>query len=113
MRKLPHLGTPGKGLDRQLPSSLGDAGRACKKSRDLTSERLRAVRDGPGLYAGAGRTHSQGEGMLRGLVKAVRPFGDHQRHGITGVFLDPPYADEARPYPDNLYASDSGSWRTP
>jgi hypothetical protein len=30
------------------------------------------------------------------------------KHGITGVFLDPPYADEAN-RTDNLYASDSGS----
>jgi hypothetical protein len=30
------------------------------------------------------------------------------KHGITGVFLDPPYADEAE-RTDNLYASDSGT----
>ena len=30
------------------------------------------------------------------------------KHGITGVFLDPPYADEAE-RTDDLYASDSGS----
>ena len=29
------------------------------------------------------------------------------KHGITGVFLDPPYADEAE-RTDSLYASDSG-----
>lgn len=30
------------------------------------------------------------------------------KHGITGVFLDPPYADEAQ-RTDDLYASDSGN----
>ena len=46
--------------------------------------------------------------MLRGLVKSVRPPSVTVKHGITGIFLDPPYTDEAG-RTDALYAQDSGS----
>ena len=102
-RKRPHLGNAGKGLNRQLPH-LGDAGTACIVS-DLTSGTE------TGLSVGA---------YMRQLAERLRQVrvccGDWSRicgpsptikHGITGVFLDPPYSDEAERQ-DDLYASDSG-----
>ncbi len=117
-RKLPHLGDAGKGLNRQLPHlgnagtgihrkrpHLGDAGTGCTES-DLTSGTL---------------TGQQVLFYMRQLAERLRKVrvccGDWSRvcgpsvtikHGITGVFLDPPYADEAE-RTDDLYAQDSGS----
>ena len=109
-RKRPHLGNAGKGLNRQLPH-LGDAGKglsvmeedACLS--DLTSG-TRAV---------------DILGYMRELAERLRRVrvccGDWSRlcgpsvtikHGITGVFLDPPYSDEAERQ-EGLYSSDSGS----
>ena len=89
-RKLPHLGNAGKGLNRQLPH-LGNAGKGIQAS-DLTS----------------GTRRGQIVDYMRQLAERMRKVrvccGDWQRvcgpsvtvkHGITGVFLDPPYADEA------------------
>ena len=104
-RKRPHLGNAGKGLNRQLPH-LGDAGKgvACLEASDLTS----------------GTRCAQLLTYMRELAERLRLVrvccGDWHRicgpsvtskRGITGVFLDPPYADEAGRR-DDLYASDSG-----
>ena len=88
-RKLPHLGNAGMGINRKLPH-LGNAGR------------------GESIQA-----------WFRGLYDRLRDVrvacGDWQRvtgdsvatkHGITAVFLDPPYADTAKRCSD-LYACDS------
>jgi site-specific DNA-adenine methylase len=77
-RKLPHLGDAGRGINRKLPH-LGDAGRgeAIADYFAALSNRLRKVRVACGEWD--------------------RVLGDSVtvRHGITGVFLDPPYsADE-------------------
>lgn len=76
-RKLSHLGNAGMGVHRKLPH-LGDAGRGeriCAYLRSL-SERLRGVRVACGEWD--------------------RVLGDSvtYRHGLTDIFLDPPY-DEA------------------
>jgi len=81
-RKLPHLGDAGRGIHRKLPH-LGDAGRGYVF--DLLSalrDRLRRVRVSCGDWS--------------------RVTGDSVtwRHGVTGVFLDPPYAEGA----GDLYA---------
>lgn len=82
-RKLPHLGNAGRGVNRQLPH-LGNAGQ--------------------------GRTHYIYEwfGALQDRTRGVRvAVGDWQRvvtesvtvrHGLTGVFLDPPYTKGAMDY---------------
>ena len=74
-RKLPHLGNAGMGINRKLPP-LGDAGRG-EQIREYflaLSARLRDVRIACGEWD--------------------RVLGDSVtiKHGITGVFLDPPYA---------------------
>jgi len=103
-RKLPHLGNAGKGVNRQLPH-LGNAGKGKDEClSDLTSgTRARALLS-----------------YMRELSERLRTVrvccGDWSRilgpsvtfkHGITGVFLDPPYADEAA-RTDDLYAQDCG-----
>ena len=82
-RKLPHLGDAGQGVNRKLPH-LGNAGQ--------------------------GRTHYIYEwfGALQDRTRGVRvAVGDWQRvvtesvtvrHGLTGVFLDPPYTKGAMNY---------------
>jgi DNA adenine methylase len=104
-RKRPHLGDAGKGVNRQLPH-LGDAGKgvACV-SGDLTS----GTREKSFLIE-----------YMRDLAERLRKVrvccGDWSRVcgpsptvklGTTGVFLDPPYADESARTAD-LYSSDDG-----
>jgi hypothetical protein len=77
-RKLPHLRDAGMGIHRKLPH-LGDAGRGDYLAETFAAlaARLRHVRVACGTWD--------------------RVLGDSVtwRHGITGVFLDPPYeADE-------------------
>ena len=76
--QLPHLGNAGRGVNRKLPH-LGNAGRgeAIAEYFAALSNRLRGVRVACGEWD--------------------RVLGDSVtvKHGITGVFLDPPYsADE-------------------
>ena len=89
-RKLPHLGDAGKELNRQLPH-LGDAaGSPLEVYMQTLAARLRNVRVCCGSW----------ERILGPSVTF--------KHGITGVFLDPPYADTAERASD-LYAQDSDS----
>ena len=102
-RKRPHLGNAGKGLHRKLPH-LGDAGTGLIDSDDLT--------------AGTASAESL-SAYMRDLAERLRRVrvccGDWSRvlgpsptvkQGITGVLLDPPYADTASREAD-LYSSDS------
>jgi hypothetical protein len=83
-RKLPHLGNAGQGLNRKLPH-LGNAGRGLCETwsahtqtmMERLSDRLRRVRVCCGDWS-------------RVTTPAVTT---HQ--GLTGVFLDPPYAHNA------------------
>jgi len=81
-RQLIHLGDRGRGVKRQL-IHLGNRGRGVNRQRDLVgwfsalSARLQAVRVGSGEWS-------------RVCGPAVT-----YRHGLTAVFLDPPYADTA------------------
>jgi len=92
-RRLPHLGNAGQGINRQLPH-LGNAGRGINRKLPLVawinalSDRLRRVRVCAGDW-----TRVTSDSVTWG-------------HGITGVFLDPPYADTAGRTAD-IYAQDS------
>ena len=89
-RQLPHLGDAGTGVqESDLTSGTLARGQILAYMRAL-AERLRKVRVCCGDWS-----------RLCGPSVTIK-------HGITGVFLDPPYADEAD-RTDNLYASDSGS----
>ena len=90
-RQLPHLGDAGQGINRQLPH-LGDAGRGINRAtpqprREFIRQwftdlhhRLRNVRVCCGDW---GR-------VVKDSVTT--------RHGLTGVFLDPPYTKGAMQY---------------
>lgn len=89
--KLPHLGNAGRGVNRKLPH-LGDAGRGQRliwltEWFNQLSYRLRDVRITNGDWS--------------------RVLGDSTtyRHGLTAVFLDPPYTDNAT-RTSNVYAVD-------
>ena len=76
-RRLPHLGDPGTGINRRLPH-LGNPGTGSRREAICDwfialSERLRDVR------VCCGEWH--------------RVLGDSVtiKHGVTGIFLDPPY----------------------
>ena len=81
-RKLPHLGDAGQGINRQLPK-LGNAGLQSDSTRkrsefihawfDALKSRLRHVRVCCGDWS-------------RVTKESVTTY-----HGLTGVFLDPPY----------------------
>jgi len=80
-RKLPHLGDAGKGINRQLPH-LGNAGRGAFIANWFNHlyERMRNVRVCCGDW----------QRVLKDSVTT--------RHGMTGVFLDPPYDKGAMDY---------------
>ena len=73
-RKLPHLGNAGRGINRKLPH-LGDAGRGAFIAEWFNTlyERMRDVRVACGDW----------QRVLKDSVTT--------RHGLTGIFLDPPY----------------------
>jgi len=75
-RKFPHLGDDGRGVNRQLPH-LGDDGRGLYEYLRQLAQRLRYVRVCCGDWS-------------RVLGPAVTVG-----HGVTAVFLDPPYSTEA------------------
>ena len=91
-RKLPHLGNAGRGVNRKRPH-LGDAGQGVNRKRPLAeylqslSDRLCRVR------------------ICCGSWDRVCGPSVTTRHGVTGVFLDPPYAFAERAA--GLYAQDN------
>lgn len=91
-RQLPHLGNAGLGINRKLPH-LGDAGRGINRQQGVydqmaaLGERLRSVRVCCGDWS---RVCGPSVTFL---------------HGLTGVFLDPPYTHDNR---DIVYNYDCG-----
>jgi hypothetical protein len=91
-RKLPHLGNAGQGINRKLPH-LGDAGQGINRKQegdraDFIIEWMQAL-----------------SGRLRDVRVAcgdwLRVAGSESvttRHGVTGIFLDPPYTKGAMQY---------------
>jgi len=80
-RQLPHLGTAGKGINSRTPT---------QEWFSVLASRLECVRVCCGDWS-----------------RVCGPSVTH-KHGLTGVFLDPPYADTASRC-DGLYAEDSMS----
>jgi DNA adenine methylase len=85
-RQLPHLGN-GQGVTRKLPH-LGDNGRGVDNWFAALSSRMSRVRVCSGDW-----------------TRVCGPSGTFKR-GLTGVFLDPPYADTAS-RDSELYREDS------
>jgi hypothetical protein len=74
-RQLPHLGNAGQGIHRQLPH-LGNAGQGIHAYFQALCKRLASVRISCGEWQ-------------RVLGRSIT-----WRHGLTGVFLDPPYPED-------------------
>ena len=88
LRKLPHLGNAGRGVNRTLPH-LGDAGQgALAAYMQQLADRLRRVRITCGSW----------ERVVKPSVTRAGTGGD----GARAVFLDPPYATSG-----DLYAESS------
>jgi hypothetical protein len=100
-RQLPHLGDPGKGVNRQLPH-LGDPGKGvqpetagtCAERREWLIGYLQNIAD-----------RLRGVRVCCGDWSRVCGPSVTYRHGPTGAFLDPPYADTAK-RTKGLYAVD-------
>jgi hypothetical protein len=96
-RKLPHLGDAGKGINRQLPH-LGDAGKGINRQLPHLGN----------AGQGRGELIATWFNSLHARMRNVRvACGDWSRvlkdsvttrHGMTGVFLDPPYDKGAMDY---------------
>lgn len=86
-RQLPHLGDQGQGINRKRPH-LGDQGQGVLELFERLAARLRRVRVCCGEWS-----------------RVCGPSVTH-KHGLTGVFLDPPYGDAAKRTP-GLYKEDS------
>ena len=93
-RQLPHLGDPGKGVHKQNGNGASDAIEAAKAKTDALIEYMQAL---------AARLRFAR--ICCGDWKRVLTPSVTVRHGVTGVFLDPPYGDERRD--KNLYSHDS------
>jgi len=87
-RQMPHVGDAGRGINRQMPH-VGNAGRGIETWFLALAERLRRVRILSGDWS-------------RAVTESLTV-----RHGVTGVFLDPPYGDEIKQ--TRVYATDSGT----
>lgn len=112
-RQLPHLGDAGKGINRKLPH-LGNAGQGITSG---VNRQMPALSGGNG-FTGRGLQRAtpmpRGEyirewfDLLHARLRDVRvTCGDWQRvckdsvttrHGLTAVFLDPPYAKGSMEY---------------
>ena len=108
-RQLPHVGNAGRGINRRLPH-VGDAGRGINRRLPHVGDAGRGINRKLPHVGDAGR----GEfirGWIRELADRMRDVrvacGDWSRvlgssvttrHGLTGVFLDPPYDDGAVDY---------------
>lgn len=82
-RKLPHLGNAGRGVNRKLPH-LGDAGQGRSA---YIYEWFAALMD-----------RTRGVRVAVGDWQRVLTDSVTVRHGLTGVFLDPPYTKGAMDY---------------
>lgn len=81
-RKLPHLGDAGRGVNRQLPHLSAGQGRS-----DYIYEWFSALQD-----------RTRNVRVAAGDWQRVLTESVTTRHGLTGVFLDPPYTKGAMDY---------------
>ena len=105
-RQLPHLGNAGQGVNRKRPH-LGNAGQGVKRQRPHLGNAGQGVNRQLPHLGDAGQESSLVPYMqsLADRLRNVRVCcGDWERvcgpsptfkHGMTGVFLDPPYSAEA------------------
>ncbi len=104
-RKLPHLSGDGLGVNRNLPH-LSGAGRGVNRKRLYLGDAGR--RDSLIAYFERLRDRMGGVRVASGNWSRVCGPAVTHRQGMTGVFLDPPYADTANRDPA-LYRVDSST----
>jgi len=103
-RQLPHLGGDGRGVNRQRPHLGGDGhGQGVNRKRPHLGGDGQALRDYLGTLASRLRWVRVCSGDWSRIMGPTVTVG----HGITGVFLDPPYSTEAGRGMD-CYAIDCG-----
>lgn len=91
-RKLPHLGDAGRGINRKLPH-LGDAGQGINRASG-TMTRSEFIQDWFAKLHDVLRDTRVTCGDWSRVVKDSVTT----RHGLTGLFLDPPYTKGAMDY---------------
>jgi len=102
--QVPHLGNAGMGINRKLPH-LGDAGMGLNAERSANwKQRPHLGTNGFGINAArANGIYGYFEALSNRLRKARVCCGEWDRvlgesvtikHGLTGVFLDPPYSTD-------------------
>jgi hypothetical protein len=91
-RQLPHLGDAGQGINRQLPH-LGNAGQGINRTTDGTPRRSY-------IMEWFGKLHERLRDVRVTCGDWSRVVKDSvtTRHGLTGLFLDPPYTLGAMDY---------------
>ena len=91
LRKLPHLGNAGQGINRQLPH-LGNAGQGINRSTDGSRRKF--------IFDWMAALHERMRDVRVTCGDWSRTVKDSVtvRHGLTAVFLDPPYAKGAMDY---------------
>ena len=106
-RKLPHLGNAGQGIKRQLPH-LGDAGKGINRQLPHLGNAVQGINRQLPHLGDAGRgEHPRSAYIREWMMKLAERLRDVRvtcgdwtrvvkdsvttRHGMTGVFLDPPY----------------------
>ena len=97
-RQLVHLGDAGRGVNRKLVH-LGDAGRGC----GVNAPEIESLVDFMQELSGRLRRVRVCSGDWSRVCSPAPTF----RHGLTGVFLDPPYPLEAD-RENTLYREESG-----
>lgn len=85
VRKLPHLGDAGQGINRQLPH-LGDAGKGINRASGTTPRSQYILEWMAALHARMRDVRVTCGDWSRVVKDSVTT-----RHGLTAVFLDPPY----------------------
>lgn len=97
-RKLPHLGNAGRGINRQLPH-LGNAGRGINRCHQFET-RLDYIKS----IIGELSTRLRNVRVCCGDWERICVDSVTHKHGLTSVFLDPPYTAEAG-YCEGIYTN--------
>ncbi len=98
-RQLPHLGNAGQGINRQLPH-LGDAGRGINRQLPHLGDAGQGHPRRAYIMEWFGKLHDRMRDVRVTCGEWSRVVKDSvtTRHGLTGVFLDPPYEKGAMDY---------------
>ena len=108
LRKMPHVGDGGRGINRKMPH-VGDGGRGINRQMPHVGDGGQGINRAAPAHEHRGQFISAWFNDLATRLRNVRVVcGDFERvlgpsvthrHGVTGIFLDPPYdAGNTDPY---------------